>query len=788
MITTLILPFIASVLGNPALAPTDGLDAIGFQQVEIRDRFWSQRQEINRKFSAPHSLDELAETGDLSNFTLAINGSHSGRKGYVFQDSDVYKVIEGAADTLATHPDPALDRRLDDIIALIGKAQMADGYIDTYYQVTEPGRRFTNLRDNHELYCAGHLIEAAVAHFLATGKRNLLSIAIKYADLLCVRYGPEGGRLGYGGHPELELALVKLSRATSDPRYFALAEKLVKTRGSHFFAKEHNTPDDEYDGTYWLDDVPITDHHEIKGHAVRAAYLMSGATDIVRQTGDPAIEKMLGRVWNNVIERRVFLTGGIGPSGSNEGFTVDYDLPNLSAYQETCASVAMAMWGYRMGLLHADAKYFDAVENALYNAMLAGVSLDGVRFFYVNPLASMGNHHRQAWFDCACCPPNVLRTVATIGGYAYAQKGSSLYVNLYLPGTVTWNLGGKPIKVDVRGDYPWDGKLQITPKVDAATQVSLHLRIPGWCQSASLKVNGKAIAQPAVEKGYFVVDRTWNRGDAVELDLPMPVDRVEANPLVKEDLGRLAVRRGPLIYCAEAVDQRAPIEELVLPREAKLNSEWRGNVLGGITTIVGTGERIEKEEWQKRLYQPVSHMSPTPVTLVPYCVWDNRQAGEMQVWLPTEPPAARVGGPESRAALSISYLSGNAQIEGVNDGVEPKSSGEGVTRLTHWWPHKGTEEWVGYQWKKPLTISGVKVYWFDDTGRGECRLPESWRLERLDGDKWVPIQLADYPIHKDQWCEVKFPPVQTSAMRLVVKLRPGWAAGVRQWKIEEAEE
>ena len=788
MISALLLHLAFPLVLTTPLNKPDGLVGISYRQVKIEDRFWARRQEINRKGSVPHSLDELVKTGDLANFKLAAEGALSGRKGFVFQDSDAFKVIEGVADTLATHPDAALDAKLDEIIAVIAKAQMPDGYLNTYYQITEPGRRFTNLRDNHELYCAGHLIEAAVAHFEATGKRNLLNVATKYADLLNTRYGPESGQLGYCGHPELELALVKLANATGDQKYFALANRLVTTRGSHFFAKEHNTPEADYDGVYWLDDVPITEHKEIKGHAVRAAYLMSGATDVVRQTGDPKIEKMLGKVWNNVIDRRIFLTGGIGPSGSNEGFTVDYDLPNLSAYQETCASVAMAMWGYRMGLLHADAKYFDAVENALYNAMLAGVSQDGTKFFYVNPLASTGNHHRQAWFDCACCPPNVLRTVATIGGYAYAQRGKDLFVNLYMPGGVDSNLDGKTVHFDVKGDYPWDGRIQITPRVNSSTNCALHLRIPAWCESPSLKVNGQLVAQPRLENGYYVVDRTWNRGDSAEINLPMPVQRVEANPQVKEDLGRLAVRRGPLIYCAEAMDQAAPVDEIILPREAKLKPEWRRDLFGGITEVVGLGVRVPRKEWNKELYQTAASAEATPVRLIPYCDWDNRKPGAMQVWMPVTPPLPRVGGPEIRAKVGISYLSGNAQLDGINDGSEPKSSGESTNRLTHWWPHKGTSEWVSYTWTKPVSVHGVKVYWFDDTGRGECRLPESWRLEYQVGGQWGPISGVEYPIHKDAWCEVKFPTIQATAIRLSLKMKDGWAAGVRQWKIVEDED
>ncbi len=778
MITALLLSIAAG---------STGLQAVPFTQVHIQDRFWSLRQEINRRSSVPHSLDELIKTGDLENFKLAGEGAKEGRKGFVFQDSDAYKVIEGAADTLATHPDPELDRKLDEIIAVIAKAQMQDGYLDTYYQMVEPGHRFTNLRDNHELYCAGHLIEAGVAHFISTGKRNLLTVAQKEADLLVKRYGPESGRLGYGGHPELELALVKLAKATGDHRYFALAEKLVTTRGSHFFAQEHNTPAEEYDGTYWIDDVPITQHREIKGHAVRAAYLMSGATDVARETGNQPIEKMLDRVWSNAVNKRTFVTGGIGPSGSNEGFTVDYDLPNLSAYQETCASVAMAMWGYRMGLLHEDAKYFDAVENALYNAMLAGVSLSGDKFFYVNPLASLGNHHRQAWFDCACCPPNVLRTVATIGGYAYAQKDSDIFVNLYLPGSADFNINGHTTRFEVHGDYPWNGRIQIKPQVSESTKFGLHLRIPGWVRGATLSINGKRETNPTITNGYFVSNRTWNKGDSVEVNLPMPVDRVAANPLVKEDQDKLAVRRGPLIYCAEAIDETVPMDQIVLPPDSKLKAEWKGDLLNGIVQINALGQAATNEDWNKTLYQPVAESKPVNVKLVPYCYWDNRKAGAMAVWFPTVPPPAKVGGPEIKAKVTASYISGNAQPDAINNGVEPKSSSEAANRLMHFWPHKGGSEWVAYTWEKPISVSSVKLYWFDDTGRGECRMPENWHIEALEGDSWVPIH-ATYPVVKDQWCEAKFPSIKTKALRLVVTQKAGWASGIRQWKIGEDDE
>ena len=663
---------------------------------------------------------------------------------------------------------------------------MADGYLDTYYEINAPDKRFTNLRDNHELYCAGHLIEAAVAHYQATGKRTLLNIALKYANLLDKRFGPSSHRLGYGGHPELELALVKLSRAVHEPRYFALAQKLVMTRGSHFFALEHGTPDAQYDGTYWIDDVPITQQREIKGHAVRAAYLMSGATDVEMQSEDPALAKMLDRVWRNAVGKRVFVTGGIGPSGSNEGFTVDYDLPNETAYQETCASVAMAMWGYRMGLLHADAHYFDAVENALDNAMLAGVALDGKHFFYTNPLASNGDHLRQPWFDCACCPPNALRTIAEVGGYAYAQRGNTVFVNLYMPGQAALKVAGKPVTLQVEGDYPWNGKLKVIPKVASATAMDLRLRVPGWCRQASFAVNGQEL-RDSMAYGYVEINRSWKPGDGVDINFSMPVERIAANPKVKSDVGRLAVRRGPLIYCAEQQDQSQPLDQIVLPRDANLQSKWVSGLLGGVEVVQGTGQVTPDQGWGHELYEDVPAVDPATVRLIPYALWENRGSGAMQVWLPSSPLPPAPGDLEVRARVQASFVNSNAQTEAINDGSEPKSSGEPVSRLMHWWPHKGTQEWVSYKWSRPVAVQGVRVYWFDDTGRGECRLPVSWKLEQKQGDSWVPVQATQFPVEKDKWCDVNFAPIRTKELRLVVQLQPGWAAGVRQWKVIEAE-
>src|ERR1019366_2634455 len=534
-----------AVLSGPIAAASEQpllkLRPVPFKDVKIADSFWASRRETNRVASIPFSLQKLEEAGNLEDMRLAARGATNGFRGPVFIDSDLYKALEAASYSLATHPDPVLEKQLDDIISLLASAQQPDGYLNSYYTVKEPGKRWPNLRDCHELYCAGHMFEAAVAHYQATGKKTFLTIATRYADYIDSVFGPAPKRLGYPGHPEIELALVKLCRATGNQRYFELARFFVENRGRKFFATERQTPLDNYDGSYWQDDVSIYDHRNIKGHAVRAAYLMSGVTDVASQTGDERLLGMLGRVWRNTTERNEYITGGIGPSASNEGFTVDYDLPNLTAYQETCATVALAQWAHRLALLYGDARYADVLERALYNGVLSGVSQDGTKFFYVNPLESAGNHHRSPWFGCACCPPNVTRTLAALGGYAYAVSADSLYVNLYIQGSAQAKVGNTAVALKVTTEYPWDGKVTLALTPTSSAKFALRLRIPDWCHNASVAVNHRAVKAPVVERGYVVFDREWKRGDRVELNLPMPIERVSANPLVKADQGLLAI-------------------------------------------------------------------------------------------------------------------------------------------------------------------------------------------------------------------------------------------------------
>jgi DUF1680 family protein len=722
----------------------------------------------------------LDKAGNFVDLKLAAAGKREDYRGLLFTDSDLYKVLEGCAYVLAAKPNEKLESKLDAIIADIAAAQRPDGYINTWHQVTRPDKAFTNLRDWHELYCAGHLFEAAAAHFAATGKRNLLDVAVKFAELIDTKFGKSGAS-GYCGHPEIELALVKLWKATGEKRWFDLAKRMLDNRGTGYFAREHGTPPSAYDGTYWLDDVRLRDHKDIKGHAVRAAYLMSGAADVAREVNEPGILAMLKRLWRSAVERRIFVTGGIGPSASNEGFTVDYDLPNASAYQETCASIAMAMWGHRMALLFADAKYMDAVETSLYNAVLSGVSLDGKSFFYVNPLASDGQHRRSEWFECACCPPNILRTIATIGGYAYATTADSLYVNLYLGGSAKMRIGEQSAAIDVDTDYPWDGKVVI--KVQQPAAFSLRLRRPDWCERVELSVNGKHESATS-EKGYMVLQRDWKRGDSVTLQMEMPVRQLEAHPLVKENLGRLAVQRGPIVYCIEQVDNDVAVDEIVIPRGAKFKVSRQRNLQDVVSVTTADAEQMQFPNWTGSLYKPLGGAHKVSATLIPYGYWNNRAPGKMLVWIPSAPIPPNSFGPESHAEVNVSFANANSSPKGINDGVEPHSSGEQPAALCHFWPHKGGEEWVQYSWKGPQKVSGVQVYWFDDTGRGECRLPKSWKVQTLKQGKWVNVAMQNAPMALDKWCEAAFStPLVTTALRLLVAQQDGWASGIHEWKV-----
>jgi DUF1680 family protein len=607
------------------------LDPVSYKDVKVDDGFWSSRLEANRKATIPHGFRMLKEHGYEENFIRAGERLEGGFQGLVYQDSDVYKLLESAAATLAKSQDQELQKQFDHWVALIEKAQEEDGYLNTHFQLKAPDKKWKNLRDWHELYCAGHLIEAAVADYLGNGSERLLTVAIKLADHIDRRFGPNK-QPGYPGHPELELALIKLSKATGEKRYYDLARHFVRSRGSHYFATEHGTPEEEYDGTYWQDRVPISEVDVIEGHAVRAVYLLCAATDIVRETGDPDLEQMTRRVWDNVVNKRMYVTGGIGNSAKNEGFTEDYDLPNETAYQETCASIAMVFWAHRLNLLYGESSYVDRLEAALFNGLLAGICERGTKFFYENPLASKGNHHRQDWYACACCPPNISRFLSTLGDYIYAKSDNGLYINLFVSGSVKTNVGEQPFEVGVRTGYPWDGKVVVVPK--GSPDVSVNIRIPEWCSNYEIIFDKERI-HAAIVNGYAVINGEWDGKKQIEIVFQTPVRHIRSHPGIHGNTGHVAIARGPVVYCLEQCDNAVDLRGLYLDDFARSTPffEKQYNIV-----VIDTGAHY-CQPWNGGLYESPLESRAVIARAVPYYFWDNREPGAMQVWIPTYAPA-----------------------------------------------------------------------------------------------------------------------------------------------------
>jgi uncharacterized protein len=619
-------------------------------RVAIDDAFWAPRQRTNRERTIPAVYRQLRETGRIDAFRpawdppLNIRARHAwGGTPVMFWDSDVAKWVEAASYALATAPDPALDALLDEVIALIASAQQPDGYLNTWFRTVDPEGRWKNLRDWHELYCAGHLIEAAVAHYEATGKRSLLDVMRRYVDYIASVFGAEPGkRRGYCGHPEIELALVRLARATGEERYLALSHYFVNERGRqpHYYDQEARERGEDlaryHHRTYEYNQahLPVREQPEVVGHAVRAVYLYSAMADLAMTDGDPSLVAACERLWRHLTTTRAYVMGGIGTSRHNEGFTADYDLPNESAYAETCAAIGLVFWARRMLEMKLDRRYADVLELALYNAVLSGVSLDGERFFYDNPLASDGGHHRSPWFECPCCPPNLARIIASLGEYAYAQGEGEAVVHLFVGGSARLDIGGREVTLRQRTRYPWDGAVEVTVETEEPARFALLLRLPGWCGAPRVRLNGEAVDAGADEGGYLRLEREWRRGDRVELELPMPVERLYAHPAVKADVGRVALRRGPLVYCVEQADHDAPLGRLVLPVTAELTARERPELLGGVVALEGSAAALDDSGWGELYCTERPEVETVALCAIPYFAWDNRDPGAMLVWLP----------------------------------------------------------------------------------------------------------------------------------------------------------
>ncbi len=788
-----------NVPAGPAEYP---IKPVPFVDTVVAGGFWGPRFDTNRTVTIQSSFHKCEETGRLRNFAVA-GGRLQGRfEGIFFNDSDVYKVIEGASYSLARKADPALEAYLDDLITDIAAAQEADGYLYTARTINDPeydypGKegRWTHLAHGHELYNVGHLYEAAVAHHLATGKRTLLEVAIKNADLVAAVFGDgPGQRVDVPGHQEIEIGLVRLYRLTRDRKYLDLARFFLDMRG-------RQDKRSQLYGPYSQDHEPVVDQSEPVGHAVRAGYLYCGMADVAALTGNRGYIDALDRIWDSMVSRKLYLTGGIGARRSGEAFGADYELPNCSAYNETCAAIANALWNHRMFLLHGDAKYIDVLERVIYNGFLAGVSIEGDRFFYPNPLSSdgyerfnQGSAERSAWFGCSCCPVNVVRFVPSIAGMIYAQRDDVFYVNLYVAGHGTLNLNGQPVQLTQQTQYPWDGQVTITVESDAPAEFELRLRIPGWARGrpvpgdlyrylprdterVSVTVNGQDAAL-SLKDGYAVLQRIWTPDDTIKLSLPMPVRRVLCHEKARANRGRVALERGPIVYCLEGADHGGQVHNVALPDDAPLRREHKPDLLGGVTVIRGAGKAVRSAAGATRSSVDVA------LTAIPYYAWCHRGANEMAVWIPRDPDRMPVPPPEASFKISASHCWISDSVRALNDGLLPTSSADpGIPRMT-WWDRRGTTEWVQFDFAKPRSVASVEVYWFDDTGRGRCRVPQSWRLLYRSGQEWKAVQNPTaYQVELNRFNKTSFDAIETDALRLEVQLRPTFSGGVLEWRL-----
>ncbi|MDP6543798.1 MAG: glycoside hydrolase family 127 protein [Phycisphaerae bacterium] len=802
------LGFLIILLAMSGSAVDAGRDypyrSVAFTDVKLTDSFWRPRIETNRTVTIPFAFKMCEDTGRIENFKVAGGLSNKAwTGGFGFNDSDVSKIIEGASYCLRVKDDPKLEAYLDKLIGYYAAAQEDNGYLYTLWTARKTLAKkeydkiicrpmeddpWSTIWFAHQLYCLGHMYEAGVAHHLATGKRNFLDVCAKSADLVCETFNKDG-LTEPPGHQEIEIGLAKLYRVTGEKKYIELAKFLLEQRGVHPRRNEYNQTHE-----------PILQQDQAVGHSVRANYMYSAMADVAALTGDKQYIAAIDRIWENVVSKKLYLIGGMGSNGFGEGYGKNYELPNRAAYCETCAAIANVYWNHRMFLLHGDAKYIDVMELSLYNNVMSGISFDGKLFFYPNVLESMRGEDRSPWFGCACCPGNITRFLASVGGYMYAARDDAIYVNLFGQSEVNVKLGERTVKLTQKANFPWDGKVSITVSPDKPGPVALKIRIPGWAQNKPVpsdlyrvtpagrtkwkfacKVNGTTV-RASRDKGYAVIARDWKPGDTVTIDFPMDVRRIVCNDKVQANRGRVALQRGPIVYCVEHPDvPGGNAATLALPDNATLTAEHRDDLLQGVTVISGTGKSVAWKTGEGGGKKAVA--TPAKFTAIPYYAWSHRGKGSMAVWLPRTPqavppiPAPTIA---SRAECSASCR----YTEGANDQSEPKSSGDHSYPFLHFWPNKGTTEWVQYDFDKPHKVSSVEVYWLDDTGRGECRLPASWKLLYNKAGKWVEVDKpSGYGCAGDKYNVAKFTPVTTDKLRIEIKLQEKWAAGVHEWRV-----
>ena len=769
---------------------------VPFTSVKVTDSFWGQRLKASREVTIPLAFSKCEESGRYENFVKAAHPSENYKvEGLPFDDTDVYKTIEGASYLLQTYPDKKLKSYIDSVLAIVAAAQEPDGYLYTsrtmnpkHPHAWSGSRRWEKVEDlSHEFYNLGHMVEGAIAHYQATGKRNFLDIAIRYADCVCREIGPgEGQQVLVPGHQIAEMALAKLYIVTGDQKYLDEAKFFLDQRG-------HTSRRDAYSQAH----KPVVEQDEAVGHAVRATYMYAGMADVAALTGDTAYIHAIDRIWDNIVGKKYYITGGIGATANGEAFGANYELPNMSAYCETCAAIGNVYVNYRLFLLHGESKYYDVLERSLYNGLISGVSLDGGGFFYPNPLESRGQHQRQPWFGCACCPSNICRFIPSLPGYVYAVKDKDVYVNLFMSNEADLEVGKKSVVLEQQTRYPWDGDVAVSVKKNKAGEFAMKIRIPGWVRGQvvpsdlyrysdgkrlgySVKVNGQPV-ESELQDGYFTIERQWKKGDKVEVHFDMEPRVVKAHAKVEADRGRVAVERGPLVYCAEWPDNDFDIMSVLVNRRPQFETVEKPDMLCGLTEIK-TGAQVLGYDAEGRLTA-----SDVELTLIPYYAWAHRGAGNMMVWLPQEVSATSPSMPATLASESrVDASHKTTALSAINDRLVPVDENDRSMVYYHWWPKKNSTEWITYEFPKPSKVSSSTVYWFDDEPWGGCRVPQSWKLYYKDEQGgWTPVSATGtYGTKKGVPNTVEFTPVQTTAMKLEVVLPKDNSAGVFEWEVE----
>ncbi len=791
-------------LGHAQETQTFGypITPVPFTQVKVTPgTFWGQRLEASRNVTIPLAFSKCEETGRYTNFTNAAEHLKDPSKtfkvgGLSFDDTDPYKTIEGASYILQTYPDKKLVAYIDSVLDIIASAQEQDGYLYTS-RTQNPGhphewsgsRRWSKEEDlSHELYNLGHMVEGAIAHYQATGSRKFLDIAIRYADCVVRQVGPnEGQACVVPGHQIAEMALAKLYLVTGDKKYLDEAKFFLDYRGKttivHDYSQAHK---------------PVVEQDEAVGHAVRAAYMYAGMADVAALTGDSAYIHAIDRIWDNIVSKKLYITGGIGATSNGEAFGKNYELPNMSAYCETCAAIGNVYVNYRLFLLHGESKYYDVLERTLYNGLISGVSLEGNGFFYPNPLESMGQHQRQAWFGCACCPSNICRFIPSLPGYVYAVKDRNVYVNLFLSNASEMDVEGKTVALEQSTQYPWDGDIELTVKKNGTGSFVMKIRIPGWVRGQvvpsklyeyidnkrlgyKVTINGKKTAGELTPDGYLTIDRRWRKGDVVRIHFDMQPRLVKASKKVEADRGMVSIERGPLVYCAEWADNDFDLMSGLINQTPEFNISD--------ATIANTPIKMLSTQAQTLDFDKTGRLTANDVELrlIPYYAWCHRGPGKMRVWQAQDLSATNPSQPATLASESkIASSHESPSLNAINDRLVPKDENDRSIPYFHWWPQKGATEWLSYEFPNSSLVQSATIYWYDDGPWGGCRVPKSWRLlYKNTSGEWVPVEGADhYPTTKGEPCTVNFTAVETTGIKLEVTLPDDNSSGIFEWSVK----